>query len=90
METPKSYPMKQFVYLSLTPESLVASHLPPDEFGNYLAVGTRKRLRGQALFLEVEAASLDNLYQEYMNKRLVPYENGEPKRSLYLSIYRVL
>ncbi len=82
--------MKQFVYLSLTPESLVASHLPPAEFGNYLAVGTRKRLRGQAIFLELNPAKLRNLPIDYMNERLVPYADGEPKRSVYLSIYRVL
>lgn len=82
--------MKQFLYLSITPESLVASHLPPAEFGNYLAVGTRKRLRGQAIFLELDLSRMDDLPMKYLNERLVPYENGEPKRSLYLSIYRAL
>lgn len=82
--------MKQYVYLSLTPESLVASHLSPPDFGNYLAVGTRKRLRGQAMFLELEPGKIKNLPVKYLNERLVPYEDGEPKRSLYLSIYRVL
>jgi hypothetical protein len=82
--------MKQFVYLSITPESLVASHLPPAEFGNYLAIGTRKRLRGQAIFLELDTAKMKNFPTKYLNERLVPYKDGEPKRSLYLSIYRVL
>ena len=82
--------MKKYIYLSLTPESLVASHLPPSEFGNYLAVGTRKRLRGQAMFLELDMEKMDNLPLDYVNARLVPYEDGEPKRSLFLSIYRVL
>jgi hypothetical protein len=82
--------MKQYLYLSITPESLVASHLAPSDFGNYLAVGTRKRLRGQAIFLELEATKMKNLPSKYLEERLVPYENGEPKRSLYLSIYRVL
>jgi len=82
--------MQQFIYLSLTPEALVASHLPPVEFGNYLAVGTKKRLRGQAIFLELDSGKIKNLPGDYLNERLVPYENGEPKRSLYLSIYRVL
>ncbi len=82
--------MKQFLYLSITPESLVASHLPPAEFGNYLATGTRKRLRGQAIFLELESSGMKDLPMEYLNEKLVPYENGEPKRSVYLSIYRVL
>jgi len=82
--------MKQFIYLSLTPESLIASHLPPAEFGNYLATGTRKRLRGQAIFLELDSSKMKQLPTDYLNEKLVPYENGEPKRSVYLSIYRVL
>ena len=82
--------MKQFIYLSVTPESLIASHLPPSEFGNYLAVVTRKRLRGQAIFMELDPGKMKHLPVDYMNERLVPYEDGEPKRSLFLSIYRVL
>ncbi len=82
--------MNQYLYLSLTPESLIASHLPPVEFGNYLAVGTRKRIRGQATFIELDMDKMADLPEDYINERLVPYEDGEPKRSLYLSIYRVL
>ena len=82
--------MKQYVYLTMTPEALVASQLPPVEFGNYLAIGTRKRLRGQAIFLELDPARIKDLPVDYMKQRLVPYADGEPKRSVYLSIYRVL
>jgi len=82
--------MKPFIYLSLTPESLIASHLPPTEFGSYLATGTRKRLRGQAIFMEIDSSSLNDLPVDYLNDKLVPYPSGEPKRSVYLSIYRVL
>lgn len=82
--------MKKFVYLCITPESLIASHLPPIEFGNYLATGTRKRLHGQAIFLEVDPAKVKNFPLQYMEERLVAYDDGEPKRSLYLSIYRAL
>lgn len=82
--------MEQYIYLSLTPESWVASHLPPEEFGNYLAIGTKKRLHGQAVFLELDPGKMKHIPLKYLNERLVPYEDGEPKRSLYLSIYRVL
>jgi len=82
--------MSQYVYLSTTPESLVASQLPPVEFGNYLAVGTRKRTRGQATFFEVDMDKMESLPMDYINERLVPYEDGEPKRSVFLSIYRVI
>jgi hypothetical protein len=82
--------MKKYIYLCITPESLIASHLSPTEFGSYLATGTRKRLRGQAMFLEVDAHKINSLPIDYLNKKLVPNNNGEPKHSLYLSIYRAL
>ncbi len=82
--------MKQYIYLLATPESLVASHLSPFDFGNYLAVGTKKRTRGQAIFFEVDPDQLEHLPVKHIEKRLIPYEDGEPKRSLFLSIYRVL
>jgi hypothetical protein len=33
---------------------------------------------------------METLPFDYINERLVPYDNGEPKRSVYLSIYRVM
>ena len=82
--------MKKYIYLCATPESLVASHLSPHEFGNYLAIGTKKRIRGQAIFFEVDPEKIDDLPVDYINERLIPYKDGEPKRSVYLSIYRSL
>ncbi len=84
----KTTAMKNHFYLVATPESLIASHLEPFEFGNYLAVGTKKNLRSQSVFFELDAEKLD-LPDEYINHKLVPYPDGEPKRSVYLSIYRV-
>ena len=80
--------MKKYFYLVATPESLIASHLNPFEFGNYLAVGTKKNLRSQSVFFEVDPEKL-NLPEDYIAGKLVPYPDGEPKRSVYLSIYRV-
>ena len=34
--------MRRYLYFSMSPESLVASQLPPEEFGRYLAIGTKK------------------------------------------------
>ena len=42
--------MSVYLYLSLIPEALIASMLPPLDFGTYLAIGTKKRTRGQAMF----------------------------------------
>uniref|UniRef100_UPI0032169E8D hypothetical protein n=1 Tax=uncultured Draconibacterium sp. TaxID=1573823 RepID=UPI0032169E8D len=80
--------MEKHYYLVAAPESLIASHLNPYEFGKYMAVGTKKNLRSQSIFFEVDPAKAD-LPMDYVNKKLIPYENGEPKRSVYLSIYRV-
>ena len=41
---------EHYLYFSVTPEALIASGLQPEEFGSYLAVGTQKRARGQAVF----------------------------------------
>lgn len=83
--------MNRYLYLSLTPEALISSMLPPEDFGNYLATGTKKRTRGQAIFFEIDQEIVkDMLPLDYIEKRCVPQENGRPKSSVYLSIYRVL
>jgi hypothetical protein len=83
----KNTAMKNHYYLVATPESLIASQLEPFDFGNYLAVGTKKNLKSQSVFFEVDPEKLD-LPLDYIKEKLVPYANGEPKRSVYLSIYR--
>lgn len=82
--------MKTYYYLVTTPESLIVSHLAPMEFGNYLSVGTKKRTRGQNIYFELDAEKLKDLPKNHIEKNLVPYPNGEPKRSVYCCIYRAL
>jgi hypothetical protein len=82
--------MSTFFYLSLVPEALIASMLPPKEFGNYLAVGTKKRTRGQAMFFALQDLQMDAARKAKVEKRCVPHADGEPKHSVYISIYRVL
>ncbi len=83
--------MKRYLYLSLLPEALIASMLPPEEFGNYLAVGTKKRTRGQAIFFEVDPDfNCDWLNVQNLKSLCKPNDDGSLKRSKYFSIYRVL
>jgi hypothetical protein len=83
--------MKNYLYLSLNPEALIASHLPPEEFGAYLAVGTQKLSRGQAVFFEVDAnLRSDFLPVKDIATRNLAHRDGSPRRSTYLAIYRVL
>jgi hypothetical protein len=83
--------MERHLYLSMIPEALIASHLDPESFGVYYAVGNAKKSRSEAMFFELDPT----FRHEYFDmdagyKRLVPHEDGSPKRSVYISIYRVL
>lgn len=83
--------MKTYLYLSLLPEALIASMLPPEEFGCYYAVGTKKRSRGEAIFFEVDPSFRSGVFPfDSLAARCVPHPDGQPKRSVYLSVYRVL
>jgi hypothetical protein len=83
--------MSIYYYLSMTPESLVASMLPPEEFGNYLAVGTKKSSHGQAMFFDLKEDQLGGVFDlSAVPARCVQHADGQPKHSLYLSVYRVL
>jgi len=83
--------MNAHLYLSLIPESLVASMLPPQEFGRYLATGTEKRPHGQAMFFEVDRSFRSDAFDlDDADRRCVPHDDGRPKHSVYLGIYRVL
>lgn len=79
------------LYLSMLPEALIASMLEPEEFGVYYAVGSKKKSRGQAIFFEIDPAfRTKDLQIDEGIKRCVPHPDGSPKRSIYVSVYRVL
>ncbi|MDT8390007.1 MAG: hypothetical protein RRC34_05800 [Lentisphaeria bacterium] len=83
--------MRKYMYLSLIPESLVMSMLPPEEFGNYLATGTQKRSKEEAVFFEVDIERLGPGFDlEAVSEQCVAHQDGTPKHSVYASIYRVL
>lgn len=83
--------MKRHLYLSLIPESLIASQLDPGDFGLYYATGSRKRSRGQAIFFEIDPGWDGGGFDlEYADRRCVSHPDGSPRRSVYLGIYRAL
>jgi len=83
--------MSKFIYLTATPEALIASMLPPKEFGEYLSTGTKKRNRGQAMFFEIDLVQIEKLIDmDSLNSRCVAKPDGSPKSSVYLSVYKVL
>lgn len=71
-------------------DALVASQLPPEEFGAYMATGTLKQTSGRVIFLEVDPAKVPGGYfdMERAARETVERADGSPKRSKYVSIYR--
>jgi len=83
--------MDIYYYFSIIPEALIASMLPPREFCTYFAVGSEKRASGQAILFEVSRdLESDYFNLSHMEERCRAHEDGTPKHSLYISIYRVL
>jgi len=84
-------PMEIHLYLSLTPEALIASHLSPEEFGTYLAVGTQKRTSGQAIFFELDPSAMAGspLPVQDLASRCRAHHDGSRRKSSYLGIYRI-
>ena len=83
--------MSKYIYLTCNPEALVASMLPPEEFGHYLSTGTKKLNRAQAIYFEVDLDKIVTFINwESLNKRCVAKPDGSPKSSVYLSVYKVL
>jgi hypothetical protein len=83
--------MSQYLYLSFSPEALIFSMLPPAEFGRYLAIGDDQTTRAQGMFVEIDPeVQAAGLSLEEGKKRCVPHEDGSPRKSVYVGIYRVL
>jgi hypothetical protein len=83
--------MSKYIYLTCNPEALVASMLPPENFGMYMSTGTKKKNKGQTIFFEVDLPVIEKLIDmKSLEKRCVAKEDGSPKSSVYLSVYRVL
>ena len=83
--------MTAHVYLSVVPEALIVSMLPPEAFGRYFAVGTRQHSRGQAFFFALDPDFSHPYFAlDRAVERCVPHSDGTPKHSVYVAIYRVL
>lgn len=83
--------MIKYLYLSLLPEALVFSMLPPREFGKYMAIGDKKLSHSAAMFFQVDPEiELEDLPLKTARDRCVPHKNGSPRRSAYVAIHNVL
>lgn len=83
--------MQTHYYLSVFPlEALIASHLEPSYFGAYMATGSKRGSEEQIIFIEVSGDFGKHFDWTYAREHCVPHENGDPKHSVYLGVYRVL
>lgn len=56
---------------TMAPEALIASILAPEQFGKYMAVGTKKRTCGQAYFFEVSPDKIGSAFHSSENRHQV-------------------
>jgi len=83
--------MQTHIYLSLIPEALIMSQLPPDKFGAYMATGSKREIEGPAVFFEVDpTADLSAFRVAEAQARCKPHQDGSPRRSIYMSVFNVL
>lgn len=78
-------------YLSIFPmEALIASQLEPVAFGSYMATGMRNGSFEKTMFIEIEGGFGSYFDWKHAADRCIPHENGEPKHSVWVSVYRTL
>ena len=83
--------MSTYLYLSVMPETLVASMLSPKKFGTYLAVGSQQKLPRETMFFSLKPDFRNDKFDfSLIDEKCIPHSDGRPKKSLYLGIYRVL
>jgi hypothetical protein len=83
--------MAVHLYFSLIPEALIASMLSPEQFGQHYATGHKFKSKGQSIFFEIDTSFRHPYFDiDTAISRCVPSADGKPKKSVYVSVYRVL
>ena len=79
------------IYMTLFPtEALIVSMLDPEQFGAYMATGSKTGSHERLIFAEINGEFGEDFDWAHARENAVPHEDGTPKNSLYLSVYRVL
>ncbi len=83
--------METRFYLSIFPlEALIASQLPPEQFAQYMATGRKNGSYEKLVFIEIEGGFGRFFDWKHAEENCVRHEDGEPKHSLWMSVYRTL
>ncbi|MCK5077229.1 MAG: hypothetical protein KAR38_12685 [Calditrichia bacterium] len=83
---------QKHLYMVLYPnEALIASELSPAEFGMHYAVGSPRHFIGKTVFAEIDIDFRDEYFHiDDMLKETKSNIPGEPKKTKFISSYRVL
>lgn len=83
---------QKHLYMIVFPiNALVASQLEPDKFGEHYTTGSAKHFSGKVIFAELDINYRNDHFDidRYL-ELTVPHENGEPKKTKFISSYNVL
>jgi hypothetical protein len=83
---------QKHLYMIVFPiNALVASQLEPAAFAQHYTIGSARHFQGKVIFAELDINFRDPYFRidEYLEKT-VPHEDGSPKRTKFISSYRVL
>ena len=83
---------QKHLYMIIFPiNALVASQLEPRAFAQHYTIGSARHFQGKVVFAELDINFRDPYFKidEYLEKT-VPHEDGSPKRTKFISSYRVL
>ena len=83
---------EKYLYSIMYPNyGLVASMLPPEEFGKHYTVGSSRFFHGQVIFAEIDVTYRHPYFpiDQYLAE-VKPKADGSPKRTKFIKTYRVL
>jgi len=84
--------VEHYLYVILHPNyALVASMLPPKEFGKHYTLGSSRYFHGQVVFAEIDRDYRHDYFPiDGLLADVKPKADGSPKRTKFISTYRVL
>ncbi|MGE5683026.1 MAG: hypothetical protein ACM34K_19365 [Bacillota bacterium] len=80
------------LYMIVFPiNALVASQLEPERFGEHYTMSSAKHFSGKVIFAEIDINYRNDYFdlERYLDLT-VPHEDGSPKRTKFISSYKVL
>ena len=82
----------KYLYAIMHPNhALVASMLPPEQFGQHYTVGSSRYFHGQVVYAEIDIDYRHDYFAiDEALESVVPKADGSPKRTKFISSYRVL